>query len=162
VAIKHSTPSEDKVRRNQLTRLLAILIIVCFVAGLVLTDHANYISPYSPTTNRFVYDNAAWVFIILQGIFAYVLKRLQHGVYWFKWLQLKQPALDERQRHVRHIVFERAYLLSLIVLFVSITIASIPLQYATTFHSPKGIVIWAACILNITLPSILASWRKDN
>lgn len=164
-----------QVGRDRLARMIAVLIVLCFIVGLALADHTNYISPYSPTTNRFVYDNAAWVFIVAEGAFAYILKRMQGGAYWSRWLQLKQPVLDERQKHVRQIVFERAHLLSLVVLFISVAIASVPLQYAITISTPNGLVtqgpgsftMWprvlvAACILNIALPSILAAQRKDS
>jgi len=175
MSTKQMTSEENGVNRSRLTRSIAILIIVCFGIGLALADHANYISPYSSDTNRFIYDNAAWVFIVAEGILAYILKRLQGGVYWFNWLQLNRPLLDERQKHVRQAVFERAYLISLVVLIIAVTIASVPIQYATTQHTPQGPVsqgpasfdmwsrvIWAACTLNIALPSILASWRKDS
>lgn len=175
MTIKQTVPEEKSVHKTRLARSLAILIVLCFGIGLALADHANYISPDSTTTNRFAYDNAAWVFIAAEGILAYILKRLQGGVYWFNWLQLNRPVLDERQKHVRHIVFEHAYLVSLVVLFIAVTIASVPIQYATTWHTLQGPVtqgpgsfdmwsrvIWAACILNVALPSILATWRKDS
>ena len=149
-----------------LAKLVVLAMIACGGAGLALAVHANYMSPYTAHTKRFVVENWNIVLIALEVVLAYILKRLQGGAYWFSWLQLRKPVLDERQKQVRQKVFERAYAFMLIMFLITVVDASNErVQYATSGPGNYNLiarVAWAVGVFAVALPSVFAAWRKDS
>ena len=81
----------------------------------------------------------------------------------------ENPVLDERQRTVRQKVFEQAYAYSLLILLLtsSYIVSYVPSWPNNAISSDVGhsaIVgtAWAVGVFLVSLPSILAAWRKDS
>lgn len=163
---KAKTVASSVINDKPLVKFITVAIIACGVAGLGLAIHANYMPPYTPHTRRFVIENISLLCIIAEVVLAYALKRLQQGVYWFNWLQLQRPVLDERQRQVRQQVFERAYTYSLIMLLATVLyVGSRKVEYALFVPGNYNLLVrimWTTGVLAVSLPSILAAWRKNS
>jgi len=109
-------------------------------------------------------QNFGVLLIVMQAVFAWVLKRAQYGVYWFWWLQIQNVKPDERQVAVRQRVFVRAYgtAVILMVLFSQGAIQAF-VHYANPARDDLiARALWALGIFLISLPSILAAWEKDS
>ncbi len=161
---KTQNPSSRLQPKRVAARYSAFLLIVCGLLGYELSLHA-YTDPYRPwTPTNYTVQNWGLALIVGSAFFAYVLKRLQGGVYWLAWLQLQKTNPDERQQAVRRRVFERAYAVAVFFLFVAAPSAMVTLaQYAAP--SRNDLILrssWVIGIFFISLPSILAAWQKDS
>lgn len=166
---KETIPAEGTASSGNgaIAKIVTLVIIACGAGSLGLAVHSYHVSPYAPGTIRFALVNWSTVFIIFEAALAYTLKRLQGGAYWFFWLQIKNPSLDERQRQVRQMVFERAYAYALVFLLLSAiyVLSYAPPEHIARLSSRHDFIIrtvWTMGIFLVCLPSMLAAWRKDS
>jgi len=160
---KVKNKSSNALRQN-LARYCAALVVLCIVLGYYFSAVA-YTNPFYPYTDvSYVTQNWGLTFILLGAVCAYILKRLQGGIYWFFWLQLQKTNPDERQRAVRRRVFERAYVIALIFILL---VAPAAVQAIARYANPArddllSRASWIATIFFVSLPSMLASLQKDS
>lgn len=146
-------------------RALTLGIIASAVLG-VYASGLGYPHPtslYPIQTVDMVMQNIGVALLALELVFAYSLKYVQQGVYWFFWLQLKRTHLDERQKTVRQRIFERSYAYSLIIMLFTVSSVTGMSSYATEVrNSLIARIIFAVGVILISLPSILAASQKDS
>jgi hypothetical protein len=163
--VKNNEEKPKLQPRRVIARWMAFLSIVSGIVGYSLSFNA-YPDPTHASygTIHYTIQNLGLVFIILQLILAWVVKRMQKGVYWFWWLQLQNVKPDERQAIVRQRVFARAYGLSLVLMALFLRGA---IQSFTQYTDPAqgdliSRTVWVLVIFFVSLPSILAAWEKNS
>ena len=92
------------------------------------------------------------------------MNSLQQSAYWLPWLRFRKAKLDERQTIIRQRVYEQAFVITIVILFTVVPVVfSILAQYSRPAQGDlfgKFSVILG--ILLISLPAVLAVWRKDS
>lgn len=155
---------ESPSASRPLTRWTSLALLLSALLAYYLSANA-YGDPYHnfPVSINFAWQNWGAIFIVLELILAYLLKRQQGGMYWFFWLQLKTTNPDERQKTVRQRIFERAYGFALIVMLFTALHLGVLAEYDS---DARGVLItrtiWIVGIFLVSLPSILAAWQKDS
>lgn len=156
---------QDSTRRH-LQRILALLIPVLGIIGLILA-----IAPFEDreiimlnmTDGDIISQNLGRTCIFLSLFVGYILKRTQGGAYWPSWLQLQIPVLDERQKQIRQQVFEQSYFAALLILFAFSSYINKFASYSDEVSKyALSHLIWVVGILLISLPSMMAAFRKDS
>lgn len=159
--------TKNELQRKRVQTGALSLASVAAGAAALWFSVAAYPDIYRATSDvdtNFTLQNIGVALIALQLFLALLLKKSQAGAYWFFWLQLTKTELDERQRAVRQQVMEKAYGFALVVLTIvavyltgSVAEFGQEARYDITMR-----LIWVAGIFLISLPSILASWRRDS
>jgi len=103
------------------------------------------------------------VFLLFEIAFAYSLYKLQDGAYWLSWPRFRKTTLTDRQKVVRQHVFERAYLIGILGVFLCApSVLSTFMQYAEPVRIDLMNRVAAIIgVLLVSLPAILAAWQKD-
>jgi hypothetical protein len=155
-------------------KFIALMIIAFGILSVISVWHGFTLrSGFDPVSgsgsNPYFWQNLGYMCAILMISQAYNLKRLQNHLYWFSWLQLKKPILDERQMAVRQRVFERAYAYSIILAVVTVILIKGTLPEVVATYDPvfkddplSPTLIWVMVTMMVSLPSIFAAWQKDS
>jgi len=111
----------------------------------------------------FAVQNWGGVFLLFEIAFAYSLYKLQDGAYWLSWPRFRKTTLTDRQKMVRQHVFERAYLIGILGVFLCApSVFSTFMQYAEPVRIDLMNRVAAIIgVLLVSLPAILAAWQKD-
>jgi hypothetical protein len=153
------------VVRRIVARWCGFAIVVCAVAAYMYAFNA-YDDLQHPSA---ININAGWqttatALVFLQAILAWVLKRLQGGLYWFWLLQLQNNKPTERQLAVRQRVMALSY--GITVVLVLLLLPGVVMGFAQYAEAVRedllARLMWIVLLLFVSLPSILAAWQKDS
>ncbi len=139
--------------RRWLAKFLAVGIYFSAILAVVFSDIAVTNPPFEAGTQRYTFQNLSVAFIIVTFVFGIMLKQLQRNVYS---LFGKHASLDERQQAVRSKIYERSYVVIIVLVFFS----GFFLDRQTT-HA-QGVATWLLISAIVNLPAMLAVFQKNS
>lgn len=155
-----SRPEPKSVKKtakeHKLQWTLSRLVIISSVVGLSLTSAAlNFVDNLHNYYLNSVLSNWGLAAIVLSAVLGLILIGLQRGTYGFWVLARQADKLDERQIRVRQRVFERAYSMLILGVFL------ICWQYDQSNYYIANRSVYVFLILAFAMPSIVAAGQKD-
>ena len=106
-----------------------------------------------------------YIFGTLALLSVLLLRELQDGVYWPTWAQFKRPGLDKRQQKIRSRVYESAYPIATLGLFLAFTLLMFGKVRHYTDYARGNLIdtaLFMLLLICLALPSILAAFQKDS
>ena len=147
----------DLSSHGKSAKLFALLTIIAVILALYVANVADHAPRFEENTPRYILENTATALMVASVIFAFTVKQIQKSVYWLFWLKLDRTVPDERQKIVKQKVFEQSYGYVLLILYIGISLIS-----ENTTSRLRNMIFFAILMIAISLPSILAAWRKDS
>lgn len=148
---------------------LTILYAICAIVAIYCVLRSY---DYGFEQARSVYANIARTlsFAALIIITLCLSTFIQKDAYWWNLNAYRKGKLDERQREVRHRIFERSYRFSVyvVVIFVILTLFNMDAINTLAHNSlpSSDDIYWVPSIVLLNLlygmPSFIAAWERDS
>ncbi len=147
-----ATKFKDRPKNLTLNRLM----VLCAGISGFLALHFTYFSlSRSFSVDRFTYENIGMAFLISYGFIPFILS-MKYPLYWVFFSKGEQTIADERQKNVRKSVYERAYRLFAVYSLLAYWI------YDNPDTRMQLVFWWFIAITFVSLPILIAAWRKDS
>jgi len=138
------------------SKIIATISLIGAALSYVSARISSNIGVFDTDYNKFFFQNFSTGVMFIAIIAAVWLISKQNYVYWPFWSSSDQKDTDERQKQVRHRVFEKSYRILFIILIFT------AFQYnQNDNYLEKFLVVWLVFMF-LSIPSLIATFQKDS